>query len=71
MSSLSSFEDLKEIDVDDDCLDSGVGSVFLPLQRCNKTKARDPIVVDKDHAEFGGFRGVKASNNAEVVLGEF
>ena len=31
MSSLSSFEDLKEIDIDDKGLDSGVGLVFLPL----------------------------------------
>ena len=71
VSSLSSFEDLKEIDVDDEGLDSGVGSVFLPLQRCNKRKARDPVVVDEDSAEFGGFRGIKASNKAEAVLGEF
>ena len=58
-------------DVDDEGLDSGVGSVFLPLQRCNKRKARDPVVVDEDSAEFGGFRGIKASNKAEAVLGEF
>ncbi|XP_050288503.1 uncharacterized protein LOC126727078 [Quercus robur] len=70
VSSLSSFEDLKEIDVEDEGLDSGVGSVFLPLQRCNKRKAGDPVVVDEDSAEFGGFRGIKASNKAEAVLEE-
>ena len=71
MSSLSSLEDLKEIDVDDEGLDSRVGSIFYPLQRCNKTKVRDPDVVDEDSAEFGLFRGIKASNKAEAVLGEF
>ncbi|KAF3962164.1 hypothetical protein CMV_013289 [Castanea mollissima] len=65
---MSSFEDLKEIDVDDEGLDSGVGLVFLTLQRCNKRKVRDPVVVDEDFVEFGGFRGIKASNKAEAVL---
>ena len=48
-----------------------MGPVFLPLERCNKRKVRDPIVVDEDSVEFGGFRGIKASNKAKVVLGEF
>ena len=47
-----------------------MGPVFLPLERCNKRKVRDPIVVDEDSVEFGGFRGIKASNKAEAVLCE-
>nr|POF23694.1 hypothetical protein CFP56_71503 [Quercus suber] len=70
VSSLSNFEDLKEIDVNNEGLNSGVGSVFLPLRRCNKRKVRDPVVVDEDFAEFGGFRGIKASDKAEAMLGE-
>ena len=62
---------MKEIDVDDEGLNSRVGLIFLPLQRCNKRKVQDPIVVDEDFAEFGGFRGIKASNKAVAVLGEF
>nr|POF01501.1 hypothetical protein CFP56_45302 [Quercus suber] len=71
MSSLSNFEDLKEIDVDDKGLDSRVGPIFLPLQHCNKRKVWDLVVVDEDFIEFGGFRGIKASNRVEAVLGEF
>ena len=71
MSSLSSFKDLKEIDVDDKGLDYGVGLVFLPLQHCNKRKVWDPVVVDEDSVEFGGFKGIKASNKAKALLGEF
>ena len=71
MSSLSNFKDLKEIDVDDKGLDFGVGLVFLSLQHGNKREVWDLVVVDEDSVEFGGFRGIKASNKAEVVLGEF
>ena len=70
MSSLSSFEDLNDTDLDDGGLDSGVGSVFLPLQRC-KRMVQDLVVVDEDCDELGGFRGIKASNKAVAVLGEF
>ena len=71
MSSLASFEDLNDTDLDDGGLDSGVGSVFLPLQRCNKRKVQDLVVADEDCDELGGFRGIKASNKAVAVLGEF
>ncbi|KAL0005787.1 hypothetical protein SO802_013348 [Lithocarpus litseifolius] len=66
MSSLSSFEDLKDIDVDDEGLDSGVGSVFLPLQCCNKRKVRDPVVVLLNLVGLEGSR-----LKAEALLGEF
>uniref|UniRef100_A0A2N9I6D7 RanBP2-type domain-containing protein n=1 Tax=Fagus sylvatica TaxID=28930 RepID=A0A2N9I6D7_FAGSY len=68
VSSLSSFEDLNDTDLDDVGLDSGVGSVFLPLQRCNKRKVQDLVVADEDCDELGGFRGIKASNKAVAVL---
>ena len=48
-----------------------MGPVFLPLERCNKRKVRDPIVVDEDSVEFGGFRGIKASDKAEAMLVRF
>lgn len=66
MSSLSSFEDLNDTEVDGG-LDSGVGSVFLPLRPC-KRKVRDPVGDDEDCVELGGLGGVKASNKAVAVL---
>ncbi|XP_057960605.1 uncharacterized protein LOC131152773 [Malania oleifera] len=48
-SSLSSFEELDCAGPDED-LDSSVGSVFLPLQRC---KRKDPDVAESS-IEFGG-----------------
>ena len=32
---------------------------------------QDPVVVDEDSVEFGGFKGIKASNKAKALLGEF
>ena len=32
---------------------------------------QNPAVVDEDSAQFSGFRGIKASNKARAVLGEF
>ncbi|XP_042943073.1 tyrosyl-DNA phosphodiesterase 2 [Carya illinoinensis] len=63
--SVSRFEDLNDTDLDDD--ESGVGSVFLPLQRC-KRKLRDPVADDEDCVELGGFRGARASSKAVAVL---
>lgn len=69
MSSLSSFEDLNCTDPDGE-LDSSVGSVFLPLQRCSKRKNRDPVEIDATAGGSGGFGGVKSANKAVVALGE-
>ncbi|KAE7995406.1 hypothetical protein FH972_000209 [Carpinus fangiana] len=66
--SVSSFDDLNDIDLDDD-ESRVVGSVFLPLQRC-KRKVRDPVLGDENCVELGGFRGAKASNKAVAVLEE-
>ncbi|KDP20734.1 hypothetical protein JCGZ_21205 [Jatropha curcas] len=57
VSSLSSFDDLNDIGVDDD-LDSSVGSVFLPLRTC-KRKIRD-----SDSVGLSSFCGIHASNKA-------
>lgn len=73
VSSLSSFEDLNDTGPDAE-LDSSVGSVFFPLQRCNKRKGPDIVEVDRDSSHLGGFRGSKASqgsDKAATVKGAF
>ena len=70
MSSLSSFEDLKDTSLDGEA-DSSVGSVFLPLKPCSKRKMMDPNVGNEDCVELSSFRGIKASNKAVVVMSEF
>ncbi|RVX08080.1 Tyrosyl-DNA phosphodiesterase 2 [Vitis vinifera] len=67
VSSLSCFEDLNCTDPDGE-LDSSVGSVFLPLQRCSKRKNRDPVEIDAAAGGSGGFGGVKSANKAVVAL---
>lgn len=69
VSSLSSFEDLNCTDLDGE-LDASVGSVFLPLQLCNKRKNRDPVDTAGAVGGLGGFRGIKSANKAVAVLGE-
>lgn len=68
MSSLSSFEDLKDTSLDGE-LDSSVGSVFYPLKPCSKRKIRYPDVGNEDCLESSSFRGIKASNKAVAVEG--
>ncbi|KAA3478545.1 Tyrosyl-DNA phosphodiesterase 2 [Gossypium australe] len=65
-SCLSSFDDLKVTDFNDEA-DSSVGSVFLPLKPCNKRKIREPNLGNEDCIELGGFRGIKASNKAVQI----
>ncbi|KAJ8761821.1 hypothetical protein K2173_004670 [Erythroxylum novogranatense] len=65
--SLSNFKDLNDIGDDGD-LDSSIGSVFLPLRPC-KRKVRDPVDGDRACAEFGDFRGVKASPKVVSLKG--
>ncbi|KAM1213886.1 hypothetical protein PS2_005240 [Malus domestica] len=70
ISSLSSFEDL-----DDDSgiggggdLDSSVGTVFLPLQRCKRKRVEDdPIEVKQGSSSSNAVREVKASHNWMTV----
>jgi len=68
VSSLSSFEDLKDTSLDGG-LDSSVGSVFLPLKPCSKRKIMEPDVSNEDCMELGNFPGIKASNKAMAVKG--
>ncbi|WRX26202.1 Endonuclease/exonuclease/phosphatase - like 10 [Theobroma cacao] len=69
VSSLSSFEDLKDTSLDGE-LDSSVGSVFYPLKPCSKRKIRYPDVGNEDCLESSSFRGIKASNKAVAVEAE-
>lgn len=66
--SLSNFQDLNDTLCDGD-LDSSVGSVFFPLRPC-KRKAIDPVQIDDDRAESGGFREVQASSKAINLTGK-
>lgn len=49
-------------------MDSSVGSVFLPLRRCNKRKVPDIVEVDRDSSNLGGFREFKASDKAAATV---
>ncbi|XVE87766.1 hypothetical protein DITRI_Ditri19aG0014100 [Diplodiscus trichospermus] len=66
VSSLSSFEDLKDISLDVEA-DSSVGSVFLPLKPCGKRKMMETNVGNEDCVELGSFRSIKASNKAMAI----
>ncbi|KAM6599423.1 hypothetical protein CsatA_019032 [Cannabis sativa] len=52
VSSFSSFEDLNDTGPDSE-LDSSVGSVFMPLQPCEKMKISEPVEVEPDFAHWG------------------
>ncbi|KAI8567371.1 hypothetical protein RHMOL_Rhmol02G0116900 [Rhododendron molle] len=56
--------------LDEDELDSSIGSVFLPLQACNKRKNREEpaVEIDGDRVESGEFRGDKAANKGVILL---
>ncbi|XAR53798.1 hypothetical protein NMG60_11022482 [Bertholletia excelsa] len=50
--------------LEDDELDSSVGSVFFPLQACKRKNRESPIEIAEDCVEASSFRGVKSSNKA-------
>ncbi|EXB55118.1 Tyrosyl-DNA phosphodiesterase 2 [Morus notabilis] len=74
VSSLSSFEDLNDTDLDAH-LDSSIGSVFLPLQPCKRTRISDPVRPEPAKPSSpdlgGGFQAVKlkASDKPATVSG--
>ncbi|KAK9155680.1 hypothetical protein Sjap_003160 [Stephania japonica] len=68
LSSLSNFEDLDPILADND-LDSSIGSVFLPLKRCNKRKTVEGRPEGSDgFRDLGIFRCTKSSINEGALL---
>ena len=69
MSSPSSLEDLNCTDPDGE-LDSSVGSVFLPLQRCSKRMKQDPGENADAVARSCGLGEGKSANKAAVISGE-
>lgn len=50
-------------------LDSSVGSVFLPLQRCKRKRVEDPVEVNQGSSSFNVVREVKASDKGATVSG--
>ncbi|KAK9151715.1 hypothetical protein Syun_010024 [Stephania yunnanensis] len=69
LSSLSNFEDLDPIVVDDDLDDSSIGSVFFPLKRCNKRKTVEGRSEDSDgFRDLGISRCAKSSRNEGALL---
>ncbi|XP_021821468.1 uncharacterized protein LOC110763043 isoform X2 [Prunus avium] len=69
ISSLSSFEDLTDTGLDSGDLDSSVGSVFLPLQRCKRKRVEDPVEVNQGSSSSNVVREVKASDKLTTVSG--
>ncbi|ONI09927.1 hypothetical protein PRUPE_4G019000 [Prunus persica] len=69
ISSLSSFEDLTDTGLDGGDLDSSVGSVFLPLQRCKRKRVEDAVEVNQGSSSFNVVREVKSSDKRTSVSG--